>query len=151
MMRAGTRSWMPALLLAGVAALLVTACAPLAPADRMDDSPLIASLMVEPHSGGADLSLLVTNTSRRPVDVGFRTGQTFDFAVSTADGEEIWRWSADQMFTQALQQARWEGGATHTFRARWEGPADGRTGLTASGWLTSHTHPLEHHSTFELP
>ena len=142
---------MPTLLLAGAVSLLMIACAPLAPTDRVNDTPLVASLTVEPHHGGADLALLVTNTSRRPVDVGFRTGQTFDFAVSDADGEEIWRWSDDQMFTQALRQARWEPGATHTFRARWERSAGDRGGLTASGWLTSHTHPLERQSTFELP
>jgi hypothetical protein len=49
------------------------------------------------------VSFLLLNTSTTPVRMTFNTGQTFDLVLSR-DGQAVWRWSADKLFTQAIQE-----------------------------------------------
>ncbi|HEX8903853.1 MAG TPA: BsuPI-related putative proteinase inhibitor, partial [Longimicrobiaceae bacterium] len=64
--------------------------------------PLASSLQIQATADGVAFSLAVTNSTQRPVTLEFRSGQTYDFGVSDG-GREVWRWSADRMFTQALR------------------------------------------------
>jgi hypothetical protein len=36
--------------------------------------------------------------------LGFRTSQRYDLLIQNAQGQEVWRWSAEQMFAQMLGQ-----------------------------------------------
>ena len=51
-----------------------------------------------------DLTLEVVNRSPRPITLGFRTSQRYDLMIQNAQGQEVWRWSADRMFAQMLGQ-----------------------------------------------
>ena len=51
-----------------------------------------------------DLTLEVVNHSPRPVTLKFRTAQRYDLLIQSASGQEVWRWSAEQMFAQMLDQ-----------------------------------------------
>lgn len=60
------------------------------------------------------------------VTATFASGQTYDFVV-TKDGEEIWRWSDDRVFHQALNRKTYEPAVLHTASVFWDGrDADGR-------------------------
>ena len=49
-----------------------------------------------------ELTLEVVNRSPRPVTLQFRDSQRYDFLIRNAQGQEVWRWSAGQMFAQIL-------------------------------------------------
>ncbi|MGD9518318.1 MAG: BsuPI-related putative proteinase inhibitor [Armatimonadota bacterium] len=56
------------------------------------------------YSRGDTLTAVLTvrNDDQAPVDLTFPTGKTYDFTLTDAAGTEVWRWSADKAFTQAL-------------------------------------------------
>ena len=50
------------------------------------------------------LSLTLTNYSDEAVTLNFTSGQQYDFYVVSNQGAEIWRWSGDRAFTDALTE-----------------------------------------------
>ncbi len=115
-----------------------------------EQGPLVASLAVEQFPDSIGLALQVTNTSAEPVRLTFPTGQSYDFVVS--DGaREIWRWSADRMFTQAFRTETVAPGATLEYEATWTPPAGVRGEITATGILTAQEHRIEQDTQFRLP
>lgn len=148
--------------LAFAALTLLAACTPPspsapAPASGSDDGgaasgePLATTLSVEPTADSVRFLLQVTNATQGPLTLEFRSGQSFDFAVSEG-ARALWTWSADMMFTQALRSETLAAGETRSFDASWHPPAElrGRT-LTATGRLTSSSHPVERTQAFRLP
>jgi hypothetical protein len=134
---------------------LAAACTPLPPASgpapTADAPELVTSVGVQTQGDTVLLSLQITNPSAVPVAFTFPTGQTYDFAVRGAGGAEVWRWSADRGFTQAVQSLTLAPGATWRFGERWAPPAGLRGEFTAVGRLVSSDHPVERTATFRLP
>ena len=130
------------------AVALLIGCAPFDPgadAAAADASPLLAS--VKASTFGADsavFSLQVTNTAAAPLELRFSSGQTFDFIVSRG-AQEVWRWSSEQMFTQALRSETLAPGETRTYTATWvpvprvSGEYTVRARLTAQNVQTEQT------------
>jgi len=148
--------------LAFAALTLLAACTPPpasapAPSSGSDSGgapsgdPLVTTLSVEPAADSVRFLLQVTNATRGPLTLEFRSGQSFDFAVGDG-GRTVWTWSDDMMFTQALRSETLAAGETRSFDATWRPPAGlrGRT-LTATGRLTSSSHPVERTQAFRLP
>jgi len=75
-------------------------------------------------SDEVEFALTVENTGDDPVELTFRSGLKADFAVE-ADGEEVWRASDGQMFTQALQSETIDPGESSTYPGRWPNPESG--------------------------
>ena len=75
---------------------------------RSEGSDLIlllrASKAVYAEGEPVDLTLQVVNRGPRPVTLKFRDSQRYDFLIRNAQGQEVWRWSANQMFAQMLGQ-----------------------------------------------
>lgn len=92
----------------------------------------------------------VTNSTENPIELRFPTGQTHDFVVLDSAGTEVWRWSADRMFTQALQTRSLGVGASATYEERWQ-PQGARGTFTAIGRLVSSNLPIEQRVEFSLP
>jgi hypothetical protein len=63
---------------------------------------LRASQAVYAQGEPLPLTLEVVNQSARPVTLKFRTAQRYDLLIQNAQGQEVWRWSAEQMFAQVL-------------------------------------------------
>lgn len=95
------------------------------------------------------LILTVTNASAAPVDLAFRSGQSFDFVVLRNE-QELWRWSGDQMFTQAIRDETLAAGETLTYEATWRPPAGTGGELVARGILTTQN-PVQQETVFRLP
>lgn len=137
----------PAVLLA---VFLLAACTPMMTGTPDPHPELAASLQVTPAEGTVAFALQVTNASDTPVELVFPTGQSFDFLV-LRDGQEVWRWSLDRMFTQAIREETLPPGETLHYRAEWDARAARPGEYRAVGRLTSTSHPVEQSSTFTLP
>src|SRR5688500_11060836 len=123
--------------------------APTAPAvSSKTGAPLASSLTVS-VDGGIELAFHVTNTTQKSMELQFASGQTHDFRVLDANGREVWRWSSDRMFTQALQTRMLGAGETLTFRERWESAPKGTYTVVAS--LSSTNHPVETRTEIAVP
>ena len=79
------------------------------------------------------LVLVVENGGHESVRVTFRDSGEADFAVRTADGEEVWRWSDGRALAQALRPAEFAPGESAAFEAEWPDPESGD--FTAVGEL----------------
>jgi hypothetical protein len=113
-------------------------------------APLVSSLQVETFPDSVRFALQVTNPGPGTVTLDFPTGQSFDFLVARG-GTEVWRWSADQVFTQALRTESLAPGETRTFTAAWEPPAGTRGDFVARGFLTARGTRAEQQAQFRLP
>jgi len=135
-----------------VSILAVIAACATAGAGHVDaaDDPLVASLQVETRPDSVHLILQVTNVSTSAVVLDFPSGQSFDFLVSRG-GFEIWRWSADRSFTQALRTETLPPGETRAFDAAWRPTAGTRGDFVAVGRLTARGRPAEQRADFRLP
>jgi hypothetical protein len=111
---------------------------------------MIASSLDVTVLDGVTLALHVTNASGRLVELRFPDGQVYDFAVLDGEGREVWRWSADRMFTQALQTKQLDPNETLSVEERWD--AQGHAGrFTAVATLRSTNFPVEQRVDFTLP
>ncbi len=73
---------------------------------------------------GEPVALLLVLTASEPVTLQFNSGQRFDFIV-TKGAEEVWRWSADQFFTQALGEESLSAGDALRYQAQWTPAEEG--------------------------
>lgn len=134
---------------------LTTACTSREQAGRAGDEdsltsvPLATSVQVEVDSSTARMVLHVTNPSSQPVTLEFTSGQRYDFAVRTAGGADVWRWSAARSFMQALGTETIEPGATVRYAENWEfGKRTGSFVVVAE--LVATNHPVTETATFEI-
>jgi len=113
-------------------------------------TPALATTLDVSVSSGVTLALHVTNKSDSKVELRFPNGQTHEFLILDASGREVWRWSVDRMFTQALQTRLLDSDETLTVEGRWDpGAVSGK--FTAVAKLTSTTHKVEKRVEFTLP
>lgn len=141
---------LPRTLLA-LAAAVSAACAAAgtAPAGRGAD-PLVSSLQVATFADSVRFALQVTNAGSAPVPLEFTSGQTHDFVVLRG-GAELWRWSADRVFTQALHAEALAPGETRAFEGSWRVPAGTSGELVARGFLVAAGRRAEQQAAFRLP
>lgn len=66
----------------------------------------------------------VENRGDEPAQLTFRDGGHADCAVFDGD-EEVWRWSAGRMFTQAIERETVAPGDTLRYGFEWEPPEPG--------------------------
>ena len=101
-------------------------------------------------SGWVTLTLTVTNPSAAPATIDFSSGQHCDFTVSDASTEaQLWRWSADMLFTQALSAETIPAHGTLVYSAQWKPPGPGS--YVAAGSLVSRSHRADATATVSVP
>lgn len=129
--------------------VLLLACAPAPERVEARGEELVSSLEVEVGRDAVQLTLHVTNAGSEPVTLEYRTAQRYDFVVSTPEGTEVWRWSADRVFAQVLGTETLESGETVSHRASWT-PL-GRAGrYVAEGRLTASNVVVAQRTEFEV-
>lgn len=109
-----------------VAALAATGCmsggTPIS-GDSRNVGDVTMTFRVEPSRVKAGQSVRLTlslqNSSGRKVELVFPSGQKYDFWV-TRDGRQVWRWSADRFFTQAVVRQTLEGQTGTQFSETWQ-------------------------------
>ena len=92
---------------------------------------LDATLDVSMGRRGVEFALTVSNASTEPVELAFRSGFVADFAVFE-DDEEVWRWSDDRVFTQAIATETLTPGESFTQTGTWEDHEPGRYEVEAT-------------------
>lgn len=95
-----------------------------------------------------EFSFTVQTTGTEPVALEFRSGKIADVAV-TADGAEVWRWSADRLFTQSVRTEKLAPGESFTREMTWADPSPGE--YTATATLEAANATLEERASFEVP
>ena len=110
---------------------------------------LVPTLRVTVTGGAVALDLIVANAGAEPVVLTFGTSQRYDFVVLGEDGAEVWRWSADRMFTQAVAEEEVPAGAALEYHEAWPQAGPGRFRVVAT--VESIDHPLELTAEFEVP
>ena len=112
---------------------------------------LASSVEVDVNANSVRLVLHVTNPTSRPVRLEFSSGQRYDFAIRTAAGADVWTWSADKLFAQALGTETIAPGATLDYTETWT-PAAGQKGsFVAIARLVSTSHPIREQAAFQIP
>jgi hypothetical protein len=129
---------------------LSAACASRSASSGAEPPALLPSVQITTFGDSVRFDLQVTNTTAEPVELEFRSGQEFDFVVER-DGQELWRWSADQMFTQAIRRRTLPPGETLTFTAAWTPAPQLRGEYVVRGVLTAAEHRVEQQARFRLP
>ncbi len=66
------------------------------------------------------LTLTVANNGGYALTLSFTSGQRYDFLVRNESGSEVWRWSADKVFAEALGEEKLEAGANLTYEEIWD-------------------------------
>lgn len=95
------------------------------------------------------LALDVSNTGQKSAELAFADGQTYDFSIVNAAGKEIYRWSADRMFTQSMQNRRLDAGDTMRI-AELASVTLPEGAYTAVATLRSSNYPVERRVEFSM-
>lgn len=134
-------------ILVAVTAFAAAACSTMQNGNAPD---LSTALEVDvKREGAVDLVLHLTNSGTQPVVLEFNSGQRYDFEVRTLADSVVWRWSADQMFTQALGSDSIAAGASREYRETWTpGPLSGS--FVAVGRVVATNHAIEQRTQFEI-
>ena len=137
------------MLLVLLTSFLLAGCA-YAPGESGGASGLLPSVQARAADGVVEFTLQVTNAGDAPVELEFASGQRYDFRV-LAGTREVWRWSADQMFTQALGSETIPAAGTVAYTETWR-PDPGLTGeFVVVGTLTARRGGVEQSARFRLP
>lgn len=83
-------------------------------AEYMHGEPGVTYVMAP--TGRLTATLTVKNVSTAEQKLTFSSGQKYDFVIRNAKGGEIKRWSADMMFTQALEDLSMAPGKEQTYK-----------------------------------
>lgn len=116
----------------------------------MDVSDLLPSVQATALGDSVEFVLQVTNTTGSEIDLTYPTGQSFDFVVSDAAGREVWRWSADRMFTQAVREEELAAGETLTYSAAWAAAGQPAGDYSVLGTLTVMDRTVQQRTEFTL-
>ena len=68
------------------------------------------TVIVSKSGGELRVRMEAINITEGPVSLEFRSGQTFDLAIRSLAGEELFNWSDDRMFTMALRRVELQPG-----------------------------------------
>jgi hypothetical protein len=108
---------------------------------------LTTSFDVVPDGDDVRFSFRVVNAAPKSVEVNFASGQAYDFVVVDSVGREVWRWSADRVFTQSVRNKLLGKGEAISANEKWSPAKPGK--FTAIAQLTSSNYPIEQKVVFE--
>ena len=117
---------------------------------RGDGAALASNIDVKLDREGVRFAFVLTNATKKHVELTFPNGQTHEFVVVDSTGREVWRWSATRLFTQAVQNKLLSSGETMRYSEQWPHPAQrGKYAVIAT--LNSTNFPVQQRTEFLLP
>lgn len=66
------------------------------------------------------VELALDNAGPTDLRLSFPSGQQFDLVLRQSDSAELWRWSSDKLFTQAVTHLQLAAGERHTDAVAWD-------------------------------
>ena len=91
--------------------------------DRTEGALRVEALLPRRVFGPGDLvevTVTVRNVSTAPLGVLFTSSQKLDLIVRRPRGDEVWRWSHDKAFTQAIQTLLLRAQESTVMRVAWD-------------------------------
>jgi len=80
-----------------------------------------AGALVRFHDGEpVPISFQVENCGTEPVRFTYASSQRYEIVVEDDDGNEVWRWSRDKLFTQAITEEEFESFTSVTYFELWD-------------------------------
>jgi len=76
----------------------------------------VSASMAE-ENGGLKMTLTIENRSGKTVTINHTSGQKFDFKLFDEEGETLYTWSADKLFTMALETTEIKAGESIRYEA----------------------------------
>jgi hypothetical protein len=117
---------------------------------RGDGAALMSNVDVKLEREGVRFALVLTNETKKHVELTFPSGQTHEFVVVDSIGREVWRWSSTRLFTQAVQNKLLGSGETMRYSEQWPHPLQrGKYAVIAT--LNSTNFPVQQRAEFLLP
>jgi hypothetical protein len=114
---------------------------------KSGSTTLTTSFDVVPDGEDVRFSFRVVNATPKSVEVNFASGQAYDFVVVDSVGREVWRWSADRIFTQSVRNKLLGKGDAISASEKWSPSKAGK--WTAIAQLTSSNYPIVEKIAFE--
>jgi hypothetical protein len=72
------------------------------------------------HKQGEPIRLTITVAAAEPITLRYRTTQRYDIVVTNTEGTEVWRWSKDKAFGEAVGEISLEANQSATFDETWD-------------------------------
>jgi hypothetical protein len=117
---------------------------------RSDGSRLASNVEIKVEHDAVRFALVVTNETKKHVELSFPNGQTHEFVVVDSLGREMWRWSAARLFTQGVQNKLLGSGETMRVGERWPHPVPGAK-YSVIATLNSTNFPVQERADFVIP
>lgn len=114
---------------------------------KSGSTTLTTSFDVVPEGDDVRFNFRVVNAAPKSVEVNFASGQAYDFVVVDSVGREVWRWSADRVFTQSVRNKLLGKGESISANEKWSPAKPGK--FTAIAVLKSKNFPIEEKVAFE--
>ncbi|MFS0864203.1 BsuPI-related putative proteinase inhibitor [Fredinandcohnia sp. 179-A 10B2 NHS] len=92
---------------------------------------LNTSVSVDAGQNEAVFKISLKNTSEAPVKVTFTSGQRYELVVTNVNNEEVYRYSIDKLFIQAIEEMELAAGEEKTWEEAWNYNANDGTRLPA--------------------
>lgn len=86
---------------------------------------LETSLTVTEKEDDIVFDITLENKVTKDIEVTFPSGQQFEIVVTADDGEEVYRYSMEKLFTQAIQHQEVKAGQQLTWREVWDSKVNG--------------------------
>ncbi|MGG0739078.1 BsuPI-related putative proteinase inhibitor [Niallia taxi] len=77
------------------------------------------SVTAAPKKDYAEITLTVANKSEKDLKLVFSSSQKYEISIRQKGGKEVYRYSANKSFLQALQELKLKAGDTHTWVEKW--------------------------------
>jgi len=102
-------------------------------------------------NGAVTFTFVVSNDSFPAVNIGFSSGQSYDFEIYAPGGRLVWRWSEGKAFTEVFRQETLGPKKTLTYIEQWK-PTSSTTGdYTAVATLASFNVRSANKVAFRVP
>lgn len=100
---------------------------------------LPSTLDVTTDGDSVTLTFRVSNDTLPNTEIGYSSGQSYDFEIYDAGGGLVWRWSDGMGFTLAMRSTTLRQGETLTFVERWKPASASPRDYVAVARLASYT------------
>jgi len=84
-----------------------------------EGSELQFDVTAEPTKNYAEISMTVSNKGEKDVKLGFSTSQKYELSIRAKGGKEVYRYSVNKSFLQALQELKLKANQSYTWVEKW--------------------------------
>jgi hypothetical protein len=91
------------------------------------------------HKLGEPIPFTITVAAAEPITLRYRTTQRYDIVVTDTEGKEVWRWSKDKAFGEALGEISLVANQSITFNESWDQRDNDGQQVPAANYIVTAT------------